>query len=370
MYALLGVHVNTALGGLDQVLETWKPPLVVILDHSDVWRRLRAESPSTVMVGRLALPHEPDFNASSPNAKQAALSHCDQVLPAAERMGTTYDFWQGVNEPVVQSSAATSRLAEFEAERARIMSSHGFRVVVGSFGVGNPPQLAWWQNFLPALEAAKQYQGALALHEYAWPTLDHESPWYLLRHRKVYGGEPAHRWGGFPLHLAATPLLITECGLDGLIAEPKPQGWKPACSFDAGRYLQQLSWYDGELQKDSYVVGAALYCCCAADDPNWASYNIWPEVAQTLAREARPLYRPARWPPVTRPAPSEEPALPNPILPPPPEEPAMPDPIVSAPPPPAPPAGDRLDEVVQRLDRILALLGGRGSQRRGGHWGQ
>lgn len=204
---------------------TWKPPLVVILDHSDVWRRVKAESPGTLMVGRLALPEEPDFNDPSLDPAKAAQRHCDAVLPAAERMGKTYDFWQGVNEPVVQSAEATRRLAGFEAERARIMSSHGFRVVVGSFGVGNPPQLAWWKHFLPALEAAKQYSGALALHEYAWPRLDHDSPWYLLRHRKVYKGEQAHNWGGLPPHLAGTPLLITECGLDGLIAQPEPQGW-------------------------------------------------------------------------------------------------------------------------------------------------
>jgi len=343
---------------------TWKPPLVVILDHSDVWWRVKTESPGTLMVGRLVLPEEPDFNDASLDPSKAAQRHCDAILPVADRMGKTYDFWQGVNEPVVQSAEATRRLAGFEAERARIMSSHGFRVVVGSFGVGNPPQLAWWKHFLPALEAAKQYGGALALHEYAWPRLDHESSWYLLRHRKVYKGEPAHNWGGLPSHLAGTPLLITECGLDGLIAQPRPQGWMSVYGRDPGRYLQELAWYDGELQKDSYVVGAALYCCCSADDPRWATYNIWPELAQALARDSRPLYRPARFPepaPAKKPPSAAKPAAP--VQPEPDEQPpALPLPVPVVPPPGPPDAllDDRLDEVVQRLDRILALLRARG----------
>ena len=322
---------------------TWKPPLVVTLDHSDVWLRVKAESPGTLMVGRLVLSEEPDFNDPSLDPRKAAQRHCDAVLPAAERMGKAYDFWQGVNEPVVQSAEATRRLAGFESERARIMSSHGFRVVVGSFGVGNPPQLAWWKHFLPALEAAKQYGGALALHEYAWPRLDHDSHWYLLRHRKVYKGEPAHNWSGLPSHLAGMPLLITECGLDGLIAQPKPQGWKTLYGGDPGPYLKELDWYDGELQKDSYVVGAALYCCCTADDPQWASYNIWPELAKALARDAHPIYRPARFPD------PEEQSPTSPLA-----------PVVQPPSPPGLPFEDRLDQVVQRLDRILALLQARG----------
>jgi len=350
--------VNSALGGLDHLLANWKPPLVVVLDHSDVWRHVRAASPRTLMVGRLPLSGEPDWSDPSLDAGKAARSHCDAVLPVAERMGETYDFWQGVNEPVVQSVDGMKRLAEFDAERARILSGHGFRAVVGSFGVGNPSRLAWWHHFLPALEAARQFRGALALHEYAWPTLDHEAPWYLLRHRKVYKGEPAHNWSGFPAHLALMPLLITECGLDALIVQPKPQGWRGLYGRDTGRYLRQLTWYDGELQKDAYVLGAALYCCCTPDDPQWASYNIWPELAQAVAHEARPAYRSARY---AAPAPAEEPSASTepeasggarPVPPP------IPD--VQAPSPPGPPPDDRLGEVVQRLDRILALLEERG----------
>jgi len=347
VYQLLGAHVNTTLNGLEQVLAQWKPPLVVVLDHSDLWHRFKATSPSTVLVGRLVEPLEANFNEPTLDPEAAARRHCDKVLPFAERMGRSYTYWQGFNEPVIQSFEAMRRLADFEVERARIMDSHGFRVVVGSFSVGNPSRLAWWRSFLPALEVARQLKGALALHEYAWPTLDRESPWYLLRHRKVYYGEPEHDWEGLPAHLRTLPLAITECGLDGLIERGDlPRGWKTLYGQDPDRYLQQLAWYDAELAKDRYVIGAALYCCCQADDPNWAAYNIWPGVVQALARQARPVYRlehpiapdeppikpqvppsapPSRLRPSQTPNPGETPGVqPSPVLPPPASKPQAP----------------------------------------------
>ena len=182
------------------------------------------------------------------------------------------------------------RCADFDAERARIMAGEGFRVVVGSFSVGNP-EMRYWSEFLPALEAALQFDGALALHEYAWPTLDRQWPWFILRHRKVYDGAPNHGWQGLPDHLKAVPLLITECGLDGLIelGHP-PRGWRVLYGDDPGQYLQQLAWYDAELVKDPYVAGAAIYCA-ATPDFQWSSYDIWPGLAQSLAQQATPIYR-------------------------------------------------------------------------------
>lgn len=308
VYSLLGAHVNNTAGGLPEAIEAWKPPIVVALDHSDSWHRVKERSPNTVFVGRLVRTDEPNWNNPQLDPILVARWHVDLVLPWAERMAGTYSYWQGVNEPIVGSRQATERLAVFEAERARLMHEHGFRVVVGSFSVGNP-HLPFWDAFLPALEAASKYDGALALHEYAWPTLDTEPEWYLLRHRKVYGGDPESGWVGLPRHLHDLPLLITECGLDGLIEQPHPaRGWKTL--YTADQYLAQLDWYNEELEKDRYVAGAAIYCCSVAD-PRWASYDIWHEPAWTMAREATPIYRlgevvgpPPSPPPPPPPAPS------------------------------------------------------------------
>ena len=53
-------------------------------------------------------------------------------------------------------------------------------------------------TFFPPWRPRTSTNGALALHEYAWPTLDNEWPWYLLRHRKVYDGDPTRGWDGLP----------------------------------------------------------------------------------------------------------------------------------------------------------------------------
>jgi len=294
----------------------------VVLDHSDVWHRVKERSPNTVFVGRLMRLDEPDWNRADLDPIAVASWHVDLVLPWARRMAGTYSYWQGVNEPIVRLPEAMARLAAFEVERARLMNEHGFRVVVGSFSVGNP-QLPFWIDFLPALEAAKEYGGALALHEYAWPTLDTEPEWYLLRHRKVYRGDSESGWQGFPNHLRRLPLLITECGLDGLIEQSHPpRGWKTLYTPD--QYLEQLDWYNQELMKDTFVAGAAIYCCSVAD-LQWASYDIWPEPARTIARQATPIYRLAEGkPPVEPPVPET--------------------------------TEEKLDYLLARLDEILAVL--------------
>jgi hypothetical protein len=311
-FGLLGAHVNASVHGVPDLVADWKPPLVVVLDHSDAWHGVKAASPKTVFVGRNYSAVEPDFNNPNLDPIQAARDHCSQILPWAEKMGTTYGYWQGVNEPILSSAEAMRRYAGFDAERARIMKGHGFRVVVGSFSVGHPTKMAHWKHYLPALEAASQFKGALALHEYAWPTLDRESPWYLLRHRKVYDGEAEHQWQGLPRHLKTLPLFITECGLDGLIEHGHPpRGFRALHGDNPENYLRELAWFNAQLKKDPYVRGAAIYCCGGAG-PTWQSYDIWPEPVGTLARQATPVYRRRKPKPPKQTGPAPTPA-PEPV---------------------------------------------------------
>ena len=116
-YSLLGAHANATVAGMPEVIAAWKPPLVVVLDHSDVWHQVKAASPKTTFVGRVYIPYQPDFNNPDLPPIQTARDHCTQVLPWAERMGSTYSFWQGVNEPIVNSHEAMQRYSDFEAER-------------------------------------------------------------------------------------------------------------------------------------------------------------------------------------------------------------------------------------------------------------
>ena len=83
------------------------------------------------------------------------------------------------------------------------------------------------------------------------------------------------------------PLVITEAGVDGLVGNrPGPSHRRMAGStFGAywrerypGQdplyvYLDQLEWYDRQVQQDDYVIGWALFTAGAMDD-RWKSYDI------------------------------------------------------------------------------------------------
>ena len=47
-----------------------------------------------------------------------------------------------------------------------------------------------------------------------------------------------------------------------------------------GNYVEQLAWYDSELQLDPYVIGATVFAMTAFDE--WRSYELKGEAATIL----------------------------------------------------------------------------------------
>ena len=243
---------------------------------------------------RIFEPYQPDWNSSDISPKGLALQWKEKNI------GTMYSFvfsgtgyWQGYNEPVISSPSAMSRYAEFEIERTRILSSYGLRAAIGSFAVGNPSNMGWLDRFLPAIQMAKDNGAILSLHEYNYPTPKgdhaHDPLWLSLRHRLFYEGCPAHGWAGLPQHLRI-PLIITECGRDAIL-HGEVGGWRGCLT--PRTYADSLMWYDQELQKDSYVLGACIFCV-GAESGQWVPYDIWPEVAHSLTNDygkPTPIFR-------------------------------------------------------------------------------
>jgi hypothetical protein len=258
---------------------------------------VRARSPETIIVGRVTLGQ---LDLDSPDVGAVARSAVEAVLPVAldKRRAGLVDAWEGFNEPVPGDEDQMRRLAELESERVRLLAGHGLRAVVGNFGTGQPP-LEWWPAFRPALEAAQAHGAYLGLHEYSAPTIwfnTNRAPldfgtdpadegWLTLRYRKAYR-EFFIPWG---LRL---PLLITECGVDGLVTQrpgPPGRGWKDFAGYwdglgmgqdTAGNYVEQLAWYDSQLQWDDYVLGAAVFAMTAFQE--WDSYQLQGEAARFL----------------------------------------------------------------------------------------
>jgi hypothetical protein len=260
-------------------------------------RDVKARSPGTVIVGRMTLGQ---IQLSQNDAVAQARAAVEAVRPLAldERRRGLVDAWEGYNEPVPGSEDEMRRLAEVEAERVRLLAQDGLRAVVGNFGTGQPP-LEWWPAFRPALEAAQAHDGYLGLHEYSAPTVWYHSDvpdlyfqgdpahegWLTLRYRKVYR-QYLEPWG---LRL---PLLITECGVDGLVGDrpgPPGKGWQDFAAYWAelgmgwdtpGNYIEQLAWYDRELQLDDYVRGAAIFAMTGFD--GWQTYQLLGDAATIL----------------------------------------------------------------------------------------
>jgi len=265
--------------------------------------QIKQTSSATRLIGRL--DPLPSIEIGSMDPAATARAFVEQLLPIAddERRRPYFDGWQAYNEPVVNNAEEMKRLADFEAERVRLLAERGIRSVIGNFATGNPTELTLWPDFFPALQAAKQYNGWLGLHEYGAPTIYFMSAqenrgrypgvsagdtgWLTLRYRQVYNQylKPA----GLDI-----PLVFTELGVDGLVQNNRPgpsdaRGWQDFQAYWAengyglwgpGAYIEQLAWFDQAMRQDAYVLGGCIYALAAS--ASWESYDILGPAAAVL----------------------------------------------------------------------------------------
>jgi hypothetical protein len=264
--------------------------------------QIKQTSPATKIVARIDLP-QIELGTFDPMA--AAQQFVEKALVYAEDPDRRpyIDGWEAYNEPIAANLDEMKRLADFEAERTRLLGDRGIRSVIGNFGTGQPP-LELWPAFLPAVQTAQQYDGWLGLHEYSAPTMYYlstrenqgrypgvspaDSGWLTLRYRKVYKDIliPA----GLKL-----PLVMTELGVDGYVQNrpgpPDARGWKDFQGYWAengyglwgpGAYVEQLVWYDDAMRQDDYVIGGCIYAI--SPTAGWESYDIRGPVSMVLGQ--------------------------------------------------------------------------------------
>jgi hypothetical protein len=197
------------------------------------------------------------------------------------------DYLEGPNE-CEQFDAWTSVshaawYARFWRALARLIAQAGFRPCVGSIPVGNPPGSpaeveARFEAFVPALSTAHQLGGAWSYHSYSlkYTTGMGEESWTSLRYRMLHRVlEERHA------ELTALPLIMTEAGVD-LGGSPDTDGWQ--ARGDTSRFEQWLAWYDDELRKDPYVLGATLFQ--SGCPHGWHSFEVEP-VTEWLVGQLR-----------------------------------------------------------------------------------
>ena len=289
----LGLFVGRNHPQFFEVLATQAVTIVKTLElDRNFVRQIKQTSPQTRVIGRIDLPQ---IELRTLDAGGAARSYIEKVLPFADDPDRRphFDGWEAYNEPIAGNAEEMKRLADFEAERTRLLGERGIRSVIGNFGTGQPP-LELWEHFFPALQAAKEYDGWLGLHEYSAPTIyylttrDNQSRypgvepsdtgWLTLRYRQVYDQILIP-------HGLALPLVFTELGVDGLVTDrpgpPDARGWHDFQQYWAengfglwgpGAYVEQLVWYDEAMRQNDYVIGGCVYAMAASS--GWESYDI------------------------------------------------------------------------------------------------
>ncbi|MBW7883954.1 MAG: twin-arginine translocation signal domain-containing protein [Caldilineaceae bacterium] len=299
----LGIFVGRNDPVLFDILKTKAVTVVKTLElDQNFVGQIKRTSPNTKVIGRVPLEQ---VNLATLDPLPAAQQFVNQLLTYADDPGRRpyFDGWESYNEPVAGNAEEMKRYADFEAERTRLLGDRGIRSVIGNFGTGQPP-LDMWQHFLPAVQAAQQYDGWLGLHEYSAPTIYYlstaenrgrypgatpqDSGWLTLRYRKVYNEIL------IPAGLQI-PLVMTELGVDGLVQErpgpPDARGWKDFQGYWAehgyglwgpGAYIEQLVWYDDAMRQNDYVIGSAIFALAAT--AGWESYDIHGPSAMVLAQ--------------------------------------------------------------------------------------
>ncbi len=280
----LGLHVQwNNSPNIMRFIRNYRPAVVKAMDDVGFMAEVKEESPSTVTVARLSV----DEQNTEGDPVERARAYVAMNLETY-KSNPAVDYWEGLNEPGVRGRM--DWYAAFEVECVRLMAEHGLRCALGAFSVGTP-EYNEIEAFLPAIRAAKEHGGILTLHEYDAPLFD----------RSVGQGVPgaaAYADRG-PLALRyrywyedflkprdlVIPLVISEAGVDGIVANrpgPEGRGWRDFSTYwskqglggdDVQTYLSQLAWYDGEVRKDHYVLGFAVFTAGAMNE-DWRSYDI------------------------------------------------------------------------------------------------
>jgi hypothetical protein len=272
-----GFHVQRTSTQLMEAVLAVQPTVIVSLAHDyKFWMDVKRALPDTLLIGRL-YEGDRDWRAVDP----------DYWAEACAFWGMPYDAWITWNEPTDVCNGMSFDLAarhdQWCCEFRQRMVELGYEAVALNVPTGHFHRNAI-VNLFPQVCQEFKYIG---LHEYSAHCMWDQDPtkqrhpddvprsegdkigrWYCQRYRDWYAGI-VQRW---PERAGKVQMVVTECGVAyGVMkAGYGDVGWQTDLSFD--QYLTSLVWYFGQMNRDDYCVGGAIFMMGAAD-PKWASFE-------------------------------------------------------------------------------------------------
>jgi hypothetical protein len=282
-----GFHINAVGDRVFDAIVRIKPRVIKTLHHDvNFWKRVREVHPTAFIIGRLYTPNQEFQSDPAGRAREFSERILREEINRATFQGAPlYNAWESFNEAIPESVSPDVMEAydAFQVAFARRMQAAGFEPIAMNFGTGNFLGHHFLEHFPGTLETYRY----LGFHEYDWPTLwrlhkeseaENGGMWLTLRYRRTMNEVR-------PAYPDRHTVIITECGMTQAV---NPQGtgdvgpWHASHPIAEDDYWASLMWYNDELMKDDYVMGACLFVVGAIAP--WQSFEHLGGIIDRLER--------------------------------------------------------------------------------------